>query len=218
MSVGAHRNAPSAVVVFNRLTKTYPHARCSLPYHTNFQLLVCVMLSAQCTDAAVERVAPGLFSLAPDAKAMADAHVASIKSRIKTLGLANTKAKNLKATSQLLLERHKGEVPDSEEALTALPGVGRKTAHVVLGTAFGHSALVVDTHVGRISRLLGLTTHEDPVKVEADLCRQLPKKAWTPWAHLLISHGRAVCVARRPRCGECVLRDICVTGLKFNSA
>lgn len=202
-----------AVQVYRRLTKAYPNARCSLPYNTNFQLLVCVMLSAQCTDAAVEKAAPGLFALAPDARAMAAVPVASIKSRIKTLGLANTKAKNLKAASQLLLDHHNGEVPDSEEALTALPGVGRKTAHVVLGTAFGHSSLVVDTHVGRISRLLGLTTHEDPVKVEADLCRQLPKKAWTPWAHLMISHGRAICVARRPRCGECVLSELCPSAM-----
>ncbi|MGE4159758.1 MAG: endonuclease III [Planctomycetota bacterium] len=205
-------SAPKAQAVFRRLTKAYPDARCSLPHHSNFQLLVCVMLSAQCTDAAVEKAAPGLFELAPDAATMARTPVSSIKSRIKTLGLANTKAKNIKAAAQILVDRHRGEVPDDEEALVALPGVGRKTAHVVLGTAFGHDALVVDTHVGRISRLLGLTRHDDPVKVEADLCRQLPKKAWTPWAHLLIRHGRAVCVARRPQCQKCVLKDVCPTG------
>lgn len=198
-----------ALVTARRLRKAYPAADCSLPQETTFQLLIAVMLSAQCTDERVMKTTPGLFAVAPDAIAMSRLDVSEIKKLIASVGLTNMKAKNLKATSEILVRSYDGEVPSTMEDLVALPGVGRKTANVILGVAFGVPSLVVDTHVTRISNLLGLVETRDAVKIEMALREQLPSQYWTDWAHLLISHGRAVCIANRPRCDECVLADFC---------
>lgn len=198
-----------ALTVARRLDKAYPDSDCSLPQDTTFKLLIAVILSAQCTDERVMMTTPGLFAVAPDAPSMAALPESRIKELIASVGLTNSKARNLKATSRILVEEYGGEVPETMDELIRLPGVGRKTANVVMGVAFGTPSLVVDTHVTRISNLLGLVNSKDPVKIEMALREQLPKKWWTPWAHLLISHGRAVCIARRPQCESCCLSDIC---------
>jgi endonuclease-3 len=155
-------------------------------------------------------VTPALFKRYPTPAALAAARQGDVEAIIKSTGFFRNKAKNLIAMAQAVVADHGGRVPRTMDALHALPGVGRKTANVVLGNAFEvNEGVVVDTHVGRITRLLGLTRHTDPVKVEQDLMAAFPRKDWTLLSHLLISHGRAICIARRPRCGECVLRDIC---------
>lgn len=201
--------APRPATVARRLQKEYPDAECSLPHTNNFQLLVAVMLSAQCTDVRVCMVLPDLFAKASDAKEMAKLTFAEIKKLISSVGLTNSKAKNIKKTSEILVQQHDGEVPNNIEDLIKLPGVGRKTANVVLGVAFGIPSLVVDTHVTRICNLLGLTHSRNAEVIEKEISANLPKKYWTKWAHVMIYHGRAVCVARRPNCRVCVLKDIC---------
>lgn len=196
--------------VIRRLRKAYPSARCALEHQTPFELLVATILSAQCTDVRVNLVTPALFAKYPTAGALADADQADVEELIRSTGFFRNKARNLIAMAQALVERHGGEVPADMEALRVLPGVGRKTANVVLGNAFGmNEGVTVDTHVTRLSRLLGLTRHTDPVKIERDLMELVPRRDWTILSHLLIWHGRQVCVARRPRCGACLLRDRC---------
>ena len=205
----AGRTPPSAEVL-ERLARHYPDARCALDHEGPFQLLAATILSAQCTDKRVNMVTPALFAAYPTPAALAEAEQADVERIIQSTGFFRSKAKSLIGMAQVIVARHGGEVPCSMEALTQLPGVGRKTANVVLGNAFDvNDGIVVDTHVGRLSRRLGLTRNDDPVKVEQDLIPLFPRERWTMLAHYLIDHGRAVCDARKPRCGECPLRDLC---------
>lgn len=204
-AVGAY-----ALEVFSRLKRAYPEAHCELDYETPLQLLVATILSAQCTDKRVNMVTPLLFRTFPTAAALADAPREELEEIIKSTGFFRNKAKSLIGLGKALVERHNGEVPDSMDALVRLPGVGRKTANVILGNAFRkNEGVVVDTHVGRLSRRLGLTKEMDPVKVEQDLMPLFPREDWALLAHVLIFHGRRVCVAKAPKCEICVLSDIC---------
>ncbi len=207
-SVAARAERTRALLA--RLSEAYPEARCALEHRTPLELLVATILSAQCTDQRVNQVTPELFRRYADAAAYAGADLAQLELRIRSTGFFRNKARALVGLGRALVERHGGAVPRTLAELTALPGVGRKTANVVLGNAFGiDEGIVVDTHVARLARRLGLTTADDPVKIEQDLVRLVPRSAWTLWAHLLIFHGRAVCKAPRPRCAECVLADLC---------
>ena len=199
-----------ALEVFSRLKRAYPDARTELDYETPLQLLIATILSAQCTDKRVNMVTPLLFRTFPTAAALADAPREELEEIIKSTGFFRNKTKSLIGLGKALVERHNGEVPDSMDALVKLPGVGRKTANVILGNAFGkNEGMVVDTHVARLSHRLGLTRETDPVKIEQDLMRLFPAEDWTLLAHLLIFHGRRVCIARTPKCEICVLNDIC---------
>jgi len=206
------RRAPSAPpdLVLARLRASYPPRYSFLEAETPFQLLAAVILSAQCTDAMVNRVTPALFARWPTAEALAEADPRALEEVIHRTGFFRSKARNLLGMAKALVERHGGEVPDSMEALVALPGVGRKTANVILTNAFDKAeGVCVDTHVGRLARRLGLARGEDPVKVEQDLMRRFAREDWPDLTYLLIQHGRAVCPARSPRCGACVLTDVC---------
>jgi endonuclease III len=196
--------------IVGRLQRRYPEARCSLDHGDPLQLLVATILSAQCTDVRVNLVTKDLFRKYHAAGDYAAADPAVFEGEIRSTGFFRNKTKSVIGMAQALVERFDGAVPDTMDALTSLPGVGRKTANVVLGNAFGKDeGIVVDTHVARISGLLGLTKQTDPEKIEQDLMRVVPKRRWTLLPHLLIHHGRAVCVARRPRCDACPLADLC---------
>lgn len=198
-----------ATKVLKLLAKEYPTAHCALVHKNPFELLVATILSAQCTDKLVNTVTPGLFSLYPTAATLATAPQADVEQAIRKIGLFRNKAKNIIACAQGLVEKHQGEVPQTLEELVALPGVGRKTANVVLGDAFGVPGVVVDTHVHRLSRRLGLTEKDTPIHIEADLMTIIPKESWTILGHRLIYHGRAVCDAKKPKCSSCSLSKIC---------
>jgi endonuclease-3 len=199
-----------ALEVLARLKREYPDARTELDFETPFQLLVATILSAQCTDKRVNLVTPALFHEFPTARELARAEAARLEDMIRSTGFFRNKTKSLLGMSAAIVERHDGEVPATMEELVQLPGVGRKTANVVLGNALGVSeGVVVDTHVGRLSVRLGFTNETDPVKVEQVLMRLIPREDWVKISHLLIFHGRRVCVARAPKCGQCVLSDIC---------
>jgi len=201
---------PYALEVLSRLKREYPDARTELDYQTPLQLLVATILSAQCTDKRVNMVTPLLFQTFPTAASLADAPPEKVEEIIKSTGFFRNKTKSLIGLGKALVERHNGEVPDSMDALVRLPGVGRKTANVVLGNAFKKNVgIVVDTHVARLSHRLGFTRETDPVKIEQDLMPLFPREDWALLAHLLIFHGRRVCEARRPKCEICVLSDIC---------
>jgi len=192
-----------ATKIVARLERAYPDARCALNHSNALELLVATILSAQCTDARVNMVTPHLF-----AKYAADPKV--FEQEIQSTGFFRNKTKSILGMAQALVERHADQVPDTMEELTRLPGVGRKTANVVLGTWFGkNEGVVVDTHVHRISRLLRLTRQDTPEKIERDLMQLLPRDKWTVFSHLLILHGRKVCIARRPKCEECVVNNLC---------
>ena len=192
------------------LRVTYPDAHCELDHHGPFQLLVATILSAQCTDVRVNMVTPALFKKYPDATSLAAAKQEDVEDLVRSTGFFRNKAKNLIAAAKAIAQQHGGEVPKDLATLTNLPGVGRKTANVVLGNAYGIEAgIVVDTHVARLSQRLGLTKHQDPVKIERDLVKVIPRDAWTLWSHLLIWHGRRRCPARKPDCPGCELRDLC---------
>jgi endonuclease III len=195
--------------ILDVLADLYPDAECALKHQSPLQLLVATILSAQCTDARVNLVTPALFARYRTAKDFAVAKPQELERLIASTGFFRMKAKNIRACCQALLERHGGEVPGTLEELVQLPGVGRKTANVVLGDAFGVPGITVDTHVGRLSRRLGLTVHGDPVKVEFDLMAVVPQAEWTTFSHRLILHGRRVCFARRPQCEGCALRRLC---------
>ncbi len=202
--------AAHAGVVFDRLLARYPGAHCALDFTNAFQLLCATILSAQCTDKRVNMVTPALFARYPDARALAAARPEEVEEIIRTTGFFRSKAKSLIGMAAGLVERHDGAVPADMEALIALPGVGRKTANVILGNAFDRNdGIVVDTHVTRLANRLGLTTASDAVKIERALMPLFPRERWTMLSHLLIEHGRQVCVARAPRCGECPLSDVC---------
>jgi endonuclease-3 len=199
-----------AALYYDRLTEAYPDAHCALDHRNAFELLAATILSAQCTDARVNMVTPSLFEHYPTAHELADAAQEDVEEIIRSTGFFRSKAKSLIGMARALVERHDGEVPRSMDELTALPGVGRKTANVILGNAFDmNEGVVVDTHVARLSHRLGLVTGDDPVKIERKLMQLVPRERWTMLSHLLIEHGRRVCDARRPRCGECVLADTC---------
>ena len=201
---------PHATEIFARLKRAHPDAHCELDHETPLQLLMATILSAQCTDKRVNMVTPLLFQTFPTAQALADAPQEKLEDLIRSTGFFRNKAKSLIGLGKALVERHNGEVPDTMAALVQLPGVGRKTANVILGNAFKRSeGVVVDTHVGRLSLRLGLTKQTDPVKVEQDLMPLFPREEWAQVAHVLIFHGRRVCFARSPQCAVCVLNEIC---------
>ena len=196
--------------VFRRLRDANPHPTTELEYASPFQLLVAVVLSAQSTDKGVNIATRKLFALAPTPEAMADLGEAGIAEQIKTIGLFRNKAKNTAQLSRQLIERHGGEVPNDREALEALPGVGRKTANVVLNTIFGEPTMAVDTHIFRLANRTGLAPGKDVLEVEKRLLRRIPKEYLRDAHHWLILHGRYVCVARKPKCDECSIRDLCL--------
>ncbi len=192
------------------LAEAYPEARCELDHRNAYELLVATILSAQCTDARVNQVTPTFFARFPNAHALAQASQEEVEELIKSTGFYRNKAKALLGMAKALVERHGGEVPRDMEAMVKLPGVGRKTANVVLGTAYGlATGIVVDTHVARVSQRLGLTTAQDPEKIEQDLMALFPKNQWVALSHRLILHGRYVCKARKPACSSCRLAEIC---------
>lgn len=192
------------------LERLYPEAECALHHRSPFELLVATILSAQCTDERVNAVTPALFERYPTPQTMAAAPLAALESLVRPTGFFRNKARAIKGAAGLIVRDHGGEVPRTMEELVSLPGVARKTANVVLGTAFGLSeGIAVDTHVGRLARRLGLSESQDPVGVEKDLMRQFPREHWTDLSHRLILHGRRVCAARRPACERCGVADLC---------
>lgn len=198
-----------AKVIAARLAEAIPELKVPLEHRNTFELLIAVILSAQCADVAVNRVTPELFRRYPDPAKLAQASIQDIENIIRTLGLFRAKAKSLKECARQLVEEFGGNVPSTMADLTRLAGVGRKTANVILGHAFDTPGIIVDTHCKRVSRRLGLSRQEDPDKIEKDLNRLLPPQAWTGFSHRLIIHGRRVCYARKPACDRCVLNDLC---------
>jgi len=196
--------------IVRQLKKDFPEAECALVYDSPFQLLIATILSAQCTDKQVNIVTKELFAKYPDAPSMANAPLSKLEQLVQSTGFFRNKAKNILAASQAIVDQHDAELPQDLEQLVKLPGVGRKTANVVLGTAFRiPSGVVVDTHVGRLSRRLGLTEETDAVKVENDLVEIVPKKEWIDFSHRLIYHGRKTCNARKPKCTDCTMKKFC---------
>ncbi|HWC75526.1 MAG TPA: endonuclease III [Gemmatimonadales bacterium] len=196
--------------IIARLKREYPDATCALHHGNALELLVATILSAQCTDARVNMVTPHLFAKYCTAQDYAAADPRVLEKEIQSTGFFRNKTKSIIGMAQALVERHGGEVPQTMEELTALPGVGRKTANVILGTWFRkNEGVVVDTHVQRLARLLGLTRQDDPARIEQDLMAIVPRDDWTWFSHTLIHHGRAICIARRPKCMECVLNRLC---------
>jgi endonuclease III len=198
-----------ASAIAGRLSSVYADVECPLTHQNTFELLIAVILSAQCTDAAVNKVTPALFRRYPTPQAFSQAPLADIESLIHTLGLFHAKAKSLKRCAQQLVEEFNSEVPSTMDELTKLAGVGRKTANVIRGHAFGIPGIAVDTHCKRLSRRLGLTREQDPTKIERDLSKLLPPEEWTGFSHRLIIHGRRVCHARKPACAKCDLNSLC---------
>jgi endonuclease-3 len=207
----ARRATPEiAAEYYGRLRTAYPHAHCALDHRNAYELLVATILSAQCTDVRVNMVTPALFAKYPDAGALADADRGELETLIKSTGFFRNKSKSLIGMARAVTEKHDGNVPRTMDELTALPGVGRKTANVVLGNVFGiNDGIVVDTHVARLSKRMGLTRDTDPVKIERALMPLFPRDEWMMLSHLLIEHGRRICDAKKPKCGECVLADLC---------
>jgi len=204
------REKKGTASIIRRLKREYPDAECALIHSSPFELLIATILSAQCTDARVNIVTADLFRKYRTPSDFAASSQAELEQDVRSTGFFRSKAKNIKAASERILADYGGEVPRSMEELLTLAGVARKTANVVMGNAFGiASGVTVDTHVGRLSRRLGLTAYEDPVKVEKDLQQIVPKRQWVIFSHWLIAHGRKICIARRPKCKQCVLADIC---------
>jgi endonuclease III len=196
--------------IYRRLQARYPDAHCALDHRNPYELTSATILSAQCTDERVNMVTPRLFQRFPDALSLAGARQEEVEEIVRSTGFFRSKAKNLIAMADAVVERHGGEIPRTMDELTALPGVGRKTANVVLGNAFGlDEGVVVDTHVKRLSNRLGFTRAASPERIEVDLVALFPRERWTMLSHLLIFHGRQVCVARKPRCSQCMLADLC---------
>lgn len=192
-----------------RLAQSFPDIRVPLHHRNPYELLVATILSAQCTDEQVNRATPDLFRRYPEPKNLAEAPVGELEKHIRSVGLFRSKARSLKKCAQQLVENHHGQVPATMEELTRLAGVGRKTANVILGNAFGVPGIVIDTHVKRLSCRLGLTKEEDPNKIEQDLMPLLPRELWSSFSHRLILHGRTVCHARKPHCRSCFLNHLC---------
>lgn len=200
--------------IIARLRKVYPNVKCALDFSTPFELLAATVLSAQCTDKRVNMVTPALFKRCPTIKSYTEAPLPEIEKIIQSTGFYKNKAKSIQGAARNVIERFGGKVPKKMEDLVTLPGVGRKTANVILGNAFGIPGIPVDTHMIRINNLLKLTAHIDPVKIETDLMKIVPVKEWTDYSHLIIQHGRVRCVARRPDCGGCEIQEFCPSALK----
>jgi endonuclease III len=199
-----------ALEVLLRLKRLYPDATCSLDYTTPVQLLVATILSAQCTDERVNKVTPALFARFPDARSMAYADILDIEELVRSTGFYHNKAKNIQGACRKIVEEFNGEVPQLMEQLLTLPGVARKTANVVSAHAFGNiQGVTVDTHVKRLTNLIGLTKHQDPIKIEQDLMKLIPKVDWENFSIMTIYHGRAICNARKPNCPDCELAELC---------
>ena len=198
--------------IFKILEKVYPGAKCALDYSTPWQLLVATILSAQCTDKRVNLVTSPLFKKYPHVKDYAAMPQTELEEYIRSAGFYKNKAKNILGAAQALVKNHEGEVPKVLDDLVVLPGVGRKTANVVLGNAFGIPGLTVDTHMIRLNNRLGFTQNQDPVKIERDLMSLVPEKSWTVYSHLIINHGRNRCYARKPDCANCEVLGLCPTG------
>jgi endonuclease-3 len=196
------------------LSRTYPDVKTALRHRSPLQLLVATILSAQCTDKQVNQVTPALFKKLRTAKDFANVPLSDLEEMVRPTGFYRNKAKAIKACCEALVEKHGGKVPDNMEDLVKLPGIGRKTANVILGSAFGIPGIVVDTHAKRVSYRLGLTKERDPVKIEFDLMPQIPKKHWIAFSHQMIWHGRALCNARKPKCPDCPLLSLCDFGHK----
>ena len=202
------------IKIIEILRRTYPDVKTALHFRKPLELLIATILSAQCTDTRVNQVTATLFNQLRTVKDFSEVPLSSLEEMIRPTGFYRNKAKSIKACCQALLERHDGKVPDNMEALIQLPGIGRKTANVILGSAFGIPGIVVDTHVKRVSQRIGFTKETDPVKIEFDLMAVIPKKDWIDFSHQMIWHGRALCKARKPNCPECPLRDLCDHGRK----
>jgi endonuclease III len=199
-----------ALEVLARLKRLYPDATCSLDYTTPVQLLVATILSAQCTDERVNKVTPALFARFPDARSMANADILELEKLVRSTGFYHNKAKNIQGACRKIVEDFNGEVPQQMDELMTLPGVARKTANVVSAHAFGNiQGVTVDTHVKRLTNLLGLTAHSDPIKIEQDLMKLIPKVDWENFSIMTIYHGRAICNARKPNCPDCELAELC---------
>ena len=206
----ATKKQERALEIVSRLKRMYPKAKCSLDFTNAFELLIATMLSAQSTDVRVNIVTKSLFRKYPGPKEFAQASQTEMEKDVRQTGFFRNKAKAVIAASKAILEKHGGEVPRTMEELTALPGVGRKTANVVLSNAFNTPVgIVVDTHVTRVSGRLGLTSHSEAEKIEQDLMKLIPQKEWTSFSHRLILHGREICIARKPKCNECRLNEHC---------
>jgi len=198
-----------AKVIYRQLSRSYPNVRCELDYKNAFQLLVATVLSAQCTDKRVNQTNPALFKKYPSPKKMANANLKDVQNLVKSTGFFRAKAKNIKGLSNKIMEEFDGKVPSNLEDLITLPGVGRKTANVVLGHAFGIPGITVDTHFGRLSRRFGWSKQSNPVKVEFEVGELIPEKEWTNLSQRMIWHGRRVCHSRKPACGACALAKLC---------
>lgn len=210
---GIHTNSNKVKSILNILDELYPDPKCSLDFDNPLQLMVATILSAQCTDERVNIVTPALFKKYPSAKAYAEAPLEELEQQIKSTGFYHNKAKAIRESSKVIAERFGGEVPGDMESLVGLPGVGRKTANVILGNAFGIPGIAVDTHVARVSARLGLTHQKDPNKIEQELNAILDKARWVKFCHQLIQHGRRICTAKKPRCSICPLRPHCDYGM-----
>lgn len=197
------------IKIFNEL---YPDAECSLKYKDPLQLLIATQLAAQCTDARVNMVTKTLFEKYKDVHDFASADLSELEQDIKSTGFYRNKALNIKKCCNMIIDEFKGAVPNNMESLLKLPGVGRKTANLVLGDIFGIPGIVVDTHAKRLSNRIGLTQNDDPTKIEMDLIRIIPEESWSSFCHQLVYHGRAVCNARKPKCNECRIKDYCDYG------
>jgi endonuclease-3 len=198
-----------ALAVYERLAQAYPDVRCTLDYHSPLQLLIMTILAAQCTDARVNVVSKPLFKKHRQAEDFVRAPIEELQEDVRTCGFFRQKAKSIVNTCRILVDEYGGAVPDTMEALTKLPGVGRKTANVILGECFGKQGVIVDTHCTRVANRLGFTRNSDPAKIEKDLMKVWPADQWTLFSHFMVFHGRAVCVARAPKCSGCVLADLC---------
>jgi len=202
-------NKKTVLRIIEKLEENYPDSKCSLEFKNPAELLVATMLSAQCTDKQVNKVTPILFETFPSVKALADADLEEIKAIVRPTGFYNNKAKSIKKSMNSLQDKFNGEVPKNLDDLVKLDGVGRKTANVVMGDAFGVPGVVVDTHVKRIANRLGMTKNDDPNKVEKDLMKIIPSEKWTMFGHMIIDHGRAICKARKAECDKCFLQEEC---------
>ena len=203
-----------SVKIIEILEETYPDAKTTLDASSPWELLCGAILASQCTDERVNKITPQLFATYPSISAMAEAELSDIEELIRSCGIYRNKARGLKGSAREILDKYDGEVPQSREQLMALPGVGRKIANLILGDAFGEQAVVVDTHCARISKLLGLTSEKDPLKVERDLEKVLPATSYTDWGHYMVFHGREICKARCRQCVACPLNQLCAYGRK----
>ena len=210
---GIHTSSRKVKSILKILDEFYPDAKCSLEFQDPLQLLISTILSAQCTDERVNKVTPALFEKHRSARAYAEVPIEELEQDIRSTGFYHNKALAIKESCKILANRFNGQVPPDLETLVELPGIGRKTANVVLGNAFGTPGIVVDTHVARLSARLGLTREKDPNKIEQDLMALIPKKKWINFSHQLIQHGRTICYARKPKCSICPLRPYCDYGL-----